>query len=102
MGLSVADGLEPDRVPGDHGLFDELDLERLHALEGVDGLWDRPALVGVDPEADVGPDGLADGLDPGDILVGVQPDLGLEVLVAVGRMLLRFGGHDLGRVDARR
>ena len=97
-----ADGPEAGRVPGHHRLFDQLDPEFIHAAEGVDRLRHAPALVGVDPQVDVGPDGLPNGLDPGDILVGIETDLGLERFIAPARVLPGVRGHGRGRVDARR
>jgi hypothetical protein len=101
MGLMARTALA-GMVRSQDRLLAKLDSQGLHLAQGVDRLGHGPTLVGVDAHSHLRPDGAPDSLEAGEILVGIEPDLDLEGLVAHIGVFLGLGGHIFERIDARR
>ena len=98
----VRDLFQAVEVSGCHGLFDQFDSEAgvFHAADEADGFFRLPALVGVEADSDVRPDGLADGGDALEVHGRVDADFQFQVAVAARNGLDGVGSHRVRRVDA--
>ena len=90
-------------VPARDRLLDEIQVERLERADGLERRRAIPALVGVDAERDVGPDGLAQPPDPLDVVSDrVRGCLDLEDAMASRHLLARLGDFGVGALDRER
>ena len=95
---------ESVNVGGSDGLLHQLDIEPLlcHLGEDADGLARTPCLIGVNADAHVFADRVADGDETGDIERGINSYLDLERVVAATDGIACVARHLLGRIDADR
>ena len=78
-----------------HGLLDKVDVALLHRPQVADGLWNRPASVGVDAEQGPGSERVAHRRDHPEVHCIVQPDLEVEDLEAGLDAVIDLGGEAL-------
>ncbi len=69
----------PQDVVGARGFLDPPGVVRREPVDPVDRHADVPALVGVDRDADLGPDGLAGEAEAAHVVLDVRPDLELDL-----------------------
>ena len=98
----LGDVFQPGKVVGLDGLLHKLNVQPLvlHLVQQADGLLGFPALIGVDADAGLVPDGLADGGQPGHVQLRVGPHLDLQGVVAPLHRVDGIPGHLLRGIHA--